>query len=71
MKYTIAQWKDKIRKEREQESLDIPNLIEDVHKTLITLKNGGFWTQEELEEKLKNDSLYQTYKKRCLNIFQK
>lgn len=62
MKYTITQWKNKIRKEREQESLDIPNLIEDVHKTLITLKNGGFWTQEELEENLKNDSL---------NIFQK
>lgn len=63
MKYTIAQWKDKIRKEREQESLNIPYLIKSLCKTSITLKNGGFWTQEELEEKLKNDSLYQSYKK--------
>lgn len=62
MKYTIAQWKDKIRKEREQEFLNMPYLIESVYKTLITLKNEGFWTQEELEEKLKNDSLYQVYK---------
>lgn len=62
MKYTIAQWKDKIRKEREQEFLNMPYLIESVYKTLITLKNEGFWTQEELEEKLKNDSLYQAYK---------
>lgn len=63
MKYTIAQWKDKIRKEREQESLNIPYLIKNLYKTSITLKNGGFWTQEGLEEELKNDSLYQAYKK--------
>lgn len=61
MKYTIAQWKDKIRQEREHEYLNIPYLIEGIYKTLITLKNEGFWTQE-VEEKLKNDSLYQVYK---------
>lgn len=37
------------------------NLLENIHKTLITIKNQGFWTQEELSEALKNDSLYQSY----------
>lgn len=50
--YTIAQWKDKIHKEREQEPLNMPDLIENIYKTLITLKNGGYWTQEELDKDL-------------------
>lgn len=53
MKYTIEQWKEKIRKDREKESLNLPDLIETMYKTIVTLKNRGYWTQEELETILK------------------
>lgn len=52
MKYTIKQWKEKIHKERGKESLNMPELIKEMYKSIITLKNGGYWTQEELNEKL-------------------
>lgn len=51
MEYTIKQWKEKIHIDKEKESLNIPELIKEMYKTIITLKNGGYWTQEELNEK--------------------
>jgi hypothetical protein len=50
MKYTIEQWKEKIRKDKEKESLNMSYLIAEMYKSLITLRNGGYWTQEELNE---------------------
>lgn len=61
MKYTISQWYEKLCKGRAKETLNMQGLLENIHKTLITFKNQGFWTQEELNEALKNDSLYQSY----------
>lgn len=61
MKYTISQWYEKLCKERVKETLSMQDLLENIHKTLITIKNQGFWTQEELNEALKNDGLYQSY----------
>lgn len=52
MKYTIEQQKEKIRKDKEKESLNIPELIKGMYKNIITLKNGGYWTQEELDKEL-------------------
>jgi hypothetical protein len=40
------------RKDREKESLNFSELIKEMYKTIITLKNGGYWTQEELGEML-------------------
>jgi hypothetical protein len=30
----------------------MPELIKEMYKSLITLKNGGYWTQEELDKEL-------------------
>lgn len=65
MRYTIESWLERIHKARDEESLNMPYLIEGMHKTLITLKQG-YWTQEELNKSLENDKLYQYYKKQLL-----
>lgn len=38
MKYTIEQWKEKIRKDKEKESLNMSYLIAEMYKSLIILK---------------------------------
>lgn len=61
MKYTIESWLE--RNHKLNESLNMLYLIEGMHKTLITIKNKGFWTQEELDKSLEDDKLYQSYNK--------
>jgi hypothetical protein len=51
MRYTIEQWYEKLRRERDKEPLDMQGLIENIYKTSIVLKNG-FWTQEQLDKEI-------------------